>query len=257
MSDMRLSYREGISESEHIFENHCHERYEMIAVLDGSISIVMEDGRYELSAGMVAIIPPLKYHSVFAEAGSMYNRITLLFDASFIPPAIFSDFSNKISHTPIVGGTGLMTPLAGIRGAIAEDDGEKMLPLIRCYLTELIYIHTYRTAEPAIRSAKPRIGDIISYIDGHLSDSITLDDIASYTFLSKSTVCHLFKEEMKISVKQYILQKKLNYAARLISDGCSAGEAARRIGYDNYANFYKMYLKVFSKTPKTLKPENK
>ena len=55
---------------------------------------------------------------------------------------------------------------------------------------------------------------------------------------------------MKISIKQYILQKKLSYAANLIECGIRATEAAERIGYENYANFYKMYVKVFGTPPK-------
>lgn len=50
---------------------------------------------------------------------------------------------------------------------------------------------------------------------------------------------------MNISVKQYILQKKLTYAARLMQDGMTAAGAAKAVGYENYADFYRMYRKFF------------
>ena len=79
---MRISYREGITSDEHIFENHCHARYEMIAVIEGEIGLIIENRKYNLSAGRIAIIPPLKYHSVFSVGKTVYKRMTVLFDSA-------------------------------------------------------------------------------------------------------------------------------------------------------------------------------
>lgn len=46
---------------------------------------------------------------------------------------------------------------------------------------------------------------------------------------------------MKTGIKQYILQKKLSYAAEMIRGGATASAAAHAIGYDNYVNFYNAY----------------
>ena len=64
------------------------------------------------------------------------------------------------------------------------------------------------------------------------------------------TKWHLFEERMKISPKQYILQKKLALANKLIEDGVPPTLAAVRIGYDNYSNFYRMYRKRYGNCPK-------
>ena len=54
---------------------------------------------------------------------------------------------------------------------------------------------------------------------------------------------------MKISFKQYVLQKKMAYATRLMLNGVSAGEAAKTIGYENYSNFYSVYKKIVGVPP--------
>ena len=54
---------------------------------------------------------------------------------------------------------------------------------------------------------------------------------------------------MNISPKQYILQKKLALANKLIRDGTPATVAAMQVGYDNYSNFYRMYQKRVSHRP--------
>lgn len=248
--DIRISYREGISESEQIFESHCHTRYEIIAVFEGRVSIIIDGKKFTLKAGEIAFIPPLAYHSVFAAQQMMYKRATALFDGSFIPPEIEADFLSKTLLQPISSHELLATTLERIKGVFKEDATEKFLPLVRSLLTEALYVHTYKDTAKKKEKSHPTVKAVAEYIEAHITEMLTLDVIAESVFLSKSSVSHVFKSEMKISVKQYILQKKLAYAARLMSDGMSAGDAATAVGYDNYANFYKMYKKIIGTSPR-------
>ena len=68
-------------------------------------------------------------------------------------------------------------------------------------------------------------------------------------YMSESALCHLFKQEMKISLKQYILQKKMLNAKALLQQGMSPGAVAEACGYKNYPSFYKIFLKVTGLTP--------
>ena len=54
---------------------------------------------------------------------------------------------------------------------------------------------------------------------------------------------------MQISLKQYILQKKMMYAKSLLEKGTAPGTAAALCGYKNYASFYKIFLKVTGQAP--------
>mgnify|MGYP003307143845 CR=1 FL=1 len=54
---------------------------------------------------------------------------------------------------------------------------------------------------------------------------------------------------MKISPKQYILQKKLALASKLIDEGVPRTVAAMQVGYENYSNFYRMYQKHLHGVP--------
>ncbi|MBQ9070742.1 MAG: helix-turn-helix transcriptional regulator [Clostridia bacterium] len=249
--NIRISYREQFTPGEEIFENHCHARYEMIAVFEGKVTIVVDKGKYTLRQGEIVIIPPLVYHSVFAEDELTYKRATLLFDSSLIPSEIMSDFTEKTGRQSVSKHGSLDAPLQSLKSIFAEAEREKFLPLAKSLLTEIIYIHTYKDTSGKKEKSHPTVKAITEYIDLHITEKISLEGIADSVFLSKSTVSHLFAGEMKISVKQYVLQKKLSYAARLIEEGCSAGRAAEAVGYDNYANFYKMYKKVMGVSPRS------
>ena len=54
------------------------------------------------------------------------------------------------------------------------------------------------------------------------------------------------QEEEQLIEQARIRREKLQ---KLISEGKQATEAARLVGYDNYANFYKLYKKLFGASP--------
>jgi len=248
--DIRISYREGIVDSEQIFESHCHTRYEIIAVFEGNVSIVIDNKKFTLRAGESAVIPPLAYHSVFGREEIMYKRATALFEESVIPKEIEKDFKAKTLSQSISSHELLISTLDRIKSVFTESRDESFLPLIKSFLVEALYIHTYKDTAATKEKSHPTVKAVAEYIDGHISEMLTLEVIAERVFLSKSSVSHIFKREMKISVKQYILQKKLAYAAKLIANGTGAGAAAAAVGYDNYANFYKMYKKILGSSPR-------
>jgi AraC-like DNA-binding protein len=245
-----VSYREGVTPDGRIFENHCHPSYELIAVLSGSVNLALENVKYSLTSGEIAIIPPLAYHSIFCERDAEYERITALFDKSFIPEEIYGELSERSEVTLICSHSSLTSSLASMKEIFFEESSEKYGPLLSSLLTEVLYIYTFKGGNVLSGSAHPTVRAVISYVDEHIGEKILLDDIAAAAFVSKSTVSHIFLSEMKISVKQYILHKKLSYAAHLISEGKRATEAARLVGYENYANFYKVYRKIFGRAPK-------
>ena len=77
------------------------------------------------------------------------------------------------------------------------------------------------------------------------------DDLARQVNLSKFFLCHLFEEEMGIPPKQYILQKRMAYAAKLIREGHPPTRVALQVGYASYSTFYRLYRKHFGKTPRS------
>ena len=102
-----INYNEGKIEEPLLWERHCHTRYEMIAVAEGDITVLLEGQSYRLQKNQICILPPLSYHSVTANKGGLYRRVTALFDAEFIPkPLAESLLGNRVGlvirNSPVV-----------------------------------------------------------------------------------------------------------------------------------------------------------
>ena len=227
-----------------LWESHCHAQYEMIAVADGDITVILEGQKYRLQKNQIIIIPPLFYHSVTANGEGTYRRITALFGLDAIPSILQDEFTHRGRDTAIDA-----SRIEKIKEICQKEDTAFYAPLLQSLMIEIFYDVLRMPQAPAKIVTDEFLQKAFVYIDQHLHEKILLDDLAQHTSRSKSSFCHLFEEKMKISPKQYILQKKLALASKLIDEGVPRTVAAMQVGYENYSNFYRIYLKHFGKIP--------
>lgn len=227
-----------------LWESHCHAQYEMIAVADGDITVMLEGQKYRLQKNQIIIIPPLFYHSVMANEEKNYCRITVLFGTDAIPSVLQNEFSTQGRNVTIDG-----SRIEKIKEICQKEESEFYAPLLQSLMTEILYDSLKIPQAPAKIEADEFLQKSFEYIDRHLHEKILLDDLAKATNRSKSSFCHLFEEKMKISPKQYILQKKLALARKLIDAGTPYTVAAMQVGYNNYCNFYRLYRKNSEQSP--------
>lgn len=227
------------------FESHCHEKFEMIAVLEGDVQLMLEGITYTIKKNQAVIIPPFLYHVIFGKRSADYSRVIASFTLSAIPHVLQGLFSaDKNSTTPFYA-----SKAEELKKICKAPFPEYYGPLAESYMTQIFYDYA-----EGLMSKKPYQTDAflqsaIEYIDAHIKEKILIEDLAAHTFRSKSSFCHLFENKMKITPKQYILQKKLALAHKLIHEGVSATEAAMWIGYENYSNFYRAYKNQYGLSP--------
>lgn len=244
-----FQYKEDQIEHKVLWESHCHAQFEMIAVLEGDVSVMLEGRKYRLTKNQTTVIPPLFYHTITANKKGTYRRVTVLFDAGAVPDVLQPQFLSKDAELSL-----FFSRHADTLMSICKDERPQFYaPLAESLMIQLFYSDARAEHVRPHAEVDDSLRQILDYIDGHLCDKILLDDIAAHTARSKSSVCHLFQEKMKLSPKQYILQKKLALAAKLIRGGTPPTLAAMQVGYDNYSNFYRMYRKHFQTAPTQIK----
>ena len=244
-STFKMEYTESEIDCPSLWENHCHGQFEMIAVVAGDINIVLEGKSYRLTKSQAVIIPPLSYHSVTANENGSYRRITVLFDISAIPDVLQSEFA-KDSQEMVIA---FSPHIEKLREVCQKGDPPFYAPLIQSLMVQIFYDTIGESKSPTGTEVDVFLQKALQYIDQNLHKKILLDDLAKHTARSKSSFCHLFEQKMHISPKQYILQKKLALANKMINEGTSPIIAAAQVGYENYSNFYRLYRKNWGKSP--------
>lgn len=240
-----IKYTESEISNSILWENHCHAQFEMIGVVSGDVSVVLEGRSCRLKENQCIIIPPLCYHSITINGGGTYRRVTALFDLAAVPVVLHPEFTKRCADAAI-----FFSPGADRLGDICRaSDSHFYEPLAESFMIQLFYdMLNAQTADTKL-PMDDFLQRVVSYIDQHLCEKILLDDLARETSRSKSSFCHLFEEKMNVSPKQYILQKKLALASKLIVEGTQPTLAAIEVGYENYSNFYRLYMKHYGTAP--------
>ena len=244
-SEFTFEYTESRISDPVLCESHCHAKFELIAVLAGDVSVMREGRNYRLTEGQAILIPPLSYHTVTANQKGSYHRITALLEREAIPAVLLDALLQRRADSAVFSSS----RLEELRRICLEKEPAFYLPLAYSLIVQMLY-RSLRETSNDTATADPFLREVISYIDAHLEEKISLSSLAKHTSRSSSSLSHLFEEKMHISPKQYILQKKLALANKLIGEGVPPTVAAMRVGYESYSNFYRMYLKHFGKTPK-------
>jgi len=129
--------------------------------------------------------------------------------------------------------------------------------VIDAVLIEILYLlNSASLSEGDRKKVNETVAGILRYINEHLSDSLTLNEIAETFYISKYHLCHIFKKSTGFSIKDYIIQKRILLVQSLCQNGMRISEAAAQAGFGNYSNFYRIYVDRTGHSPsKTLKTQ--
>ena len=91
----------------------------------------------------------------------------------------------------------------------------------------------------------------MNYILSHLSEPLTLDLLAKEAAMSRSQYSTLFKSLNGVSVWDYVTNQRINLAQyQLEYYDAPITQICENCGYNNIANFNRMFKKITGKTPR-------
>lgn len=96
----------------------------------------------------------------------------------------------------------------------------------------------------------PQIQTCCYYIQTHLTLKLTVGELARITGYSETHLSKKFKQEMGLSITDYITEQKLEYAKELLhSNNCPVGEIAEYLGFTSQSYFANQFRKREGMTP--------
>lgn len=87
----------------------------------------------------------------------------------------------------------------------------------------------------------PVIDDVFTYINHHYQEPLSLDFLANHFFLNKYTLSKLFKEQLMLTVHEYITLKRISTAKLFIKEGTPPSKVHLEVGYSNYSTFFRAF----------------
>lgn len=249
---------------------HSHAFYELLycASTCGAEYLVGAD-RYRLQKGDIIFIPPgISHRPLLPESMTQpYKRYVL-----WLSPEFIQNFSRLLTAVPTVKppySTLLRT--AGTKWSYLEElflqgirETEKQKPGWEAAVvgnTVILLTHLLRAVDDrsaSLRAEKPVLLDrLMSYMEEHLSERITLADTARKFYISPSTISQLFRQKMGVSFYRCVTQRRLIAAKELILSGTALEDVSRQVGFSDYSAFYRAFRQEYGISPRQFRTISK
>ncbi len=90
----------------------------------------------------------------------------------------------------------------------------------------------------------------LNYINGNYMKKITLEEVASYSYLSPTYFSRIFKEEMKCTFNTYVNRVRIEMSKKLLIDEqVPLAEISELVGYEDQSYYSKVFKKLTGTSP--------
>jgi AraC-like DNA-binding protein len=94
------------------------------------------------------------------------------------------------------------------------------------------------------------IASAIPYIDEHLDERLSLNELAAKAGLSVWRFCAVFRQHTGVSPRRYIWGQRLKKVQSLLAGGESAASAALMTGFYDHSHLCRHFKNIYGMTPR-------
>ncbi len=271
---VHLSLEKIQSYEQDSFPWHWHPEIELTWIMSGQIEYLVNDKKYLLKEGEGLFCNSNSLHSGYMKDGQDCNYLSLTFHPRFIYgyensllQTKYVDFitSNEAWHSlSLEPETGWHRDIIGQIQRIYHmsqtppPDYELQVHLILAEIWQKLY--SYYNSLPANehhpQKHLARLKDILSFIQEHYTQELSLDEIAEHVNICKSECCRFFKKYMKMTIFDYILFLRVQNSLPLLREGESITKIASMTGFSTSAYYGQIFKRYMGCSPSKYRREH-
>lgn len=102
------------------------------------------------------------------------------------------------------------------------------------------------------------IRDVLTFIEQHYQERISVEDIAAFCNLDRSYLGKIFKSVLNSTPQDFLIRYRIDKSCELLKiTDLTIAEISEMVGYPNQFNFSRVFKKTIGKSPRNWKNENK
>ena len=254
------SFRIWYSDVPWTYADHYHSAVEIVLTLEGCVTYTVRGKKYEVRKDEILVVAPDVEHSLSMEEGS--RRYLFLFEPEPVwnmrdarrlegnLDRVFYLKEDSLAHDEI---RDLLTE------AVEIYEAGDMMWNMRCYSCAMRmfaamaqnYLAEYAPKKIQAASADEEIiGGVMTYINNHYREEVTLDRVAAFAGFSRYYFSRTFRVKTGYSFKEYLSQKRVQVASDLLIHSAeSIQDVARDSGFGSVATFNRIFRDYKKCTP--------
>jgi len=243
---------------------HSHAFYEILYCCnDCGAEYLVGAERYRLRKGDIILVPPDVSHRPLLP-GNMavpYKRYVLWISvecARMIQRLFPDERMRHLSGSRLLRTAGTKWESLGALFRRGVEETERKSPgweiLVMANSMELMVQIQRAVMERSashIQAEKPELLDqIMAYVETHLAEKITLEEITKHFWVSQSTITQTFRNKMGVSFYRCVTQRRLIAAKTLILEGLALENVGQQVGFSDYSSFYRAFKQEYGISPR-------
>ena len=247
-----------------VFLWHWHPEIELTLILSGEITYQVDTQTYLLTSGQGLFCNSNALHS-----GHMIDQKNCSYLSITFHPRFLYGYENSILHAKyfhfITRNLAWSSLILDCAVDWQKEILEMMYNIYQLSQTETadfeIQVHqilmkiwhrlySYFSKQPthAVKENQPlqRLRDLITYIEAHYNQDISLEEVAKSVNICKSECCRFFKKHMGMTIFDYILYLRIQHSLPLLTECESITAVASKVGFSSpsyYSQIFKRYMK--------------
>ena len=256
------------------FPWHWHPEIELTWVVSGQIEYLVNDKKYLLTEGEGLFCNSNSLHSGYMVDQKHCSYLSVTFHPRFI-----YGYENSLLQTRYVD---FITANEGWHSLKLQKDvdwhqktvrqiqdiyrmSKDPLPdyelKVHLILTGIwLNLYRYYSSLPASEQQPQkhlaRLKEILSYVQDHYTQEITLEEIADHVNICKSECCRFFKKYMKMTIFEYILFLRIQNSLPLLRAGESVTRIAGLTGFSTSAYYGQIFKRYMGCSPSRYRKEH-
>ena len=237
MRDLDIHCEEITTIGDHVRGMHLHDTGQLTYVREGVVSIETDFGFWVAPTGRLAWIPPRVSHAANSRGAMTGWRILL--------PHHLTD--RLPSRPSVLKASTLLVAALDRARSLREHETE-----LRHLLAEIIHIELAAAQPEEFGLPLPTSESIKSWALTFIRSpriSVSIDDVARETGVSRRTLSRRFAGEMALTFNEWRQTVITQYAIARISEGESVGAVSFDVGYESPSAFIAMFKAMVGSPP--------
>ncbi|MBW4085526.1 AraC family transcriptional regulator [Paenibacillus sp. S150] len=233
--------------------------YELIVMTEGVLYLAGDKQQFVVSKGEYLLLPPLTKQYGTRSSDCSFYWLHFSAKSGIKITDVSASTHNGEDNILLLPQYGTLKSLEkiivmmkqlqdSVRGYNQKTLNNYMSTVILCELYNQLF---HADSDPSKKTKQEQLyNDIVDYIKWSRSEHIKVSQIAAYFGYNEKYLSHLFTTISGISLKQYILQQKMELAKFLLADtNQNISEVSSQLGYTDCHNFMKSFKKIVGLTP--------
>ena len=245
---------------------HSHNYYEFYFFVEGDISMQVGKDIYPIQFGDAMLIPPnMTHRAIIHNSEVPYRRFVFWISKEYyehlaqISPhyTYVINYAQKhkqyIWHLDRIALNSLQSKMLRLLEEMQSNCFGKELQ-IKLYVEDfMLSINrlVYDILEPKqLTSDASLYSKLVEYIEEHLEEDLSLEKLSEEFYVSKYHIAHVFKDNIGLSIHQYITKKRLSKCQEAIRADMNVTDVYHMYGFGDYSSFYRAFKKEYGISPK-------